>query len=638
MRTYRSVRDHWPILLSSMALFVIALAQSVMAQQINVYFDPGHGQGCVPAGASSCLTGYAEKDANLQVAMTIDTILRSYPYFCTKNTDYYFTRETDICPLWIDRVYNANRIGVGQYISIHHNGGGPSANYTTAFYSETPFTDYNLMGDSIQWGRQTTSLLARKVGLRLAEAMGIDTLHGVICPSAPCDTPLYVLRNTTMPSVLTEASFVSHCPEAHALRDSGRARVEALAIVEGLDSYVDNRGIAVVKNVYSGGDAGLFWIDDRSRSSPHVSVWRQYEQHSLTAQYQQTFPDGSTRTFYRWAEVRDNWPDRRDTSFQRFSYNHDILITVGPEQEYHYYLAFFRGGPYHASFSSIAESLYTGGQYYIPWQCDPGADSTSVAQISIDRSGGTGGYPEVIWQDYFDRDYYRNWTVTGPGTSQGRFRLMFWDYAGNRDSVESELFTIVDCGTLTATDVELTSDNDSTLFLQYECSQDHELSFEVFHWESNAWHSIGILDTSGIAGVNAFHWTLDSSLVGHYDKYRIIGECRRQCGSSGPLLTDTIDVVHQMVNTAPKIIVTSLFENDRNCLEYGSGGHTATLAAYDNEDRDRLTYRWTTTRGHFPGNVKQVTTSCPGVTYYPPIIEEDCHTKSPMRLLTMMFT
>ena len=206
--------------------------------QMYVYFDPGHG-GDDP-GRLTHISGYAEKDINLEVGLELEIMLDVYPSYYTP----VFSRTTDATVYNTQRAYEANGLNCLTLLSIHHNGStNPSVNCTTVLYSTLPECD----GSGNPWlghSRNTTSLFARKVGYRLRD--GFDyTLH----ENSPWDyeDSITVLSRTFMASALSEASFVSNPDEAELFYyGTGHEIVEALSLYIAWLSFVDGQGIGLV--------------------------------------------------------------------------------------------------------------------------------------------------------------------------------------------------------------------------------------------------------------------------------------------------------------------------------------------------------------------------------------------------------
>ncbi len=193
------------------ALLASLIAASTAASLPVVAIDPGHGGddsgavGILPPGAETGLPPrfnaqlrpvIYEKDANLDVAMRLNAWLlaRQFPTLMTRSTDNaggdvpYVNQEADLKA----RTDAANAAAVTLFVSIHQNSA-----HTTASGTET----YLKAG-----APEVTHLLAAGVQRNLVLCLGLPD-RGVK------ERSFYVLRNTTMPSILVEGGFLSAEPD-----------------------------------------------------------------------------------------------------------------------------------------------------------------------------------------------------------------------------------------------------------------------------------------------------------------------------------------------------------------------------------------------------------------------------------------
>jgi len=243
------------------ALAVPRLAAGIPA---DLVLDPGHDVVYSP-GANSAIPGYSEREINLAVAYAfLDTLnfLGGGSTILTRATNY----DTASFPR---RVQIAEEANACAFISIHHNGDTtPSINRTEVYYCIYDTTTY----DGLLRYRDTSSVLGCKVGYKLLNALKLPkSQKQSTWPFIYCDE-VYVLRRTTMASVLTEASYISNPEEAHRFHDSTRVQQEAGAIFHGWRSYKSGGGFAFVHNAYNGGPqfpvhfGVTFWANDRCGS------------------------------------------------------------------------------------------------------------------------------------------------------------------------------------------------------------------------------------------------------------------------------------------------------------------------------------------------------------------------------------
>jgi len=194
-------------LIFGLLLMSILLIFSELLAQGYVCIDPGHG-GTDP-GALGKVYGVKEKDANLTVALALrDKIILSqslYRVFMIRTTDETIYNNV--------RAEMAKDAGAAYFISVHHNSSNDtSVNGTEAYYCNAEYTDSGeWRGIPIMYGARD-STFAKKVRLTLRDSLQhtYRCSPQILCSgSGPCCMSCYtVLKNTTMPSVLSEASFI----------------------------------------------------------------------------------------------------------------------------------------------------------------------------------------------------------------------------------------------------------------------------------------------------------------------------------------------------------------------------------------------------------------------------------------------
>lgn len=190
---------------------VVSLAASPPLAGIKVVVDAGHG-GWDPGAVG--VNGLTEKEINLQVAKALRNCLVEYG-----GATVEMTRVSDVYLSLASRVKIANQSGADRFISVHHNGSVNPNHNGTAVYSATN-------------GSARSHDLRNKVQKRLLEMTGLRDLGANTAN-------FYVLRKTTMPAILTEASFITNPKEEQKLRDPGYLWREAYAIYQGI---VDHMG------------------------------------------------------------------------------------------------------------------------------------------------------------------------------------------------------------------------------------------------------------------------------------------------------------------------------------------------------------------------------------------------------------
>lgn len=197
----------------SMALIGIAATPSHAAPLSGrrIVVDPGHG-GWDPGAKGP--TGLREKDVNLRVATSLRNILVEYGGAQVK-----MTRTDDRYLALTERARIANAWGGQRFISIHHNANNNRAINGTEVYSHT----------NSSWASKD---LRNKVQARLVQRMGLRNIGAKTANFS-------VLRNTHMPSILTEASFISNPYEEARLKNPSYVWKQAFAIYQGV---VDHMG------------------------------------------------------------------------------------------------------------------------------------------------------------------------------------------------------------------------------------------------------------------------------------------------------------------------------------------------------------------------------------------------------------
>lgn len=179
---------------------------------VKVVVDAGHG-GWDPGAVG--VKGLTEKQINLQVAQALRNCLVEYG-----GATVEMTRVNDTYISLADRVKKANNSGAHRFISVHHNGSVNPAHNGTAVYSA-------------KVASASSHDLRNKVQKRLLQMTGLRDLGANTAN-------YYVLRNTKMPAILTEASFITNPREEEKLRDPGYLWREAYYIYKGIVDHMGN--------------------------------------------------------------------------------------------------------------------------------------------------------------------------------------------------------------------------------------------------------------------------------------------------------------------------------------------------------------------------------------------------------------
>lgn len=186
--------NSFPALALAAAILVTALAGTLVmttptdaagAQSmtgVRIAIDPGHG-GKDPGAVGP--TGLTEQSVNLQVAQHLQNCLEEYG-----NATTMLTRTSDTYVPLIERANKANSWGAHRFISIHHNG------HTNKWVNGTEVYSYTR-------GSNQSHDLRDKIQDRLIQVYGLKDLRAKTASFS-------VLRNSAMPAVLTEASFITN--------------------------------------------------------------------------------------------------------------------------------------------------------------------------------------------------------------------------------------------------------------------------------------------------------------------------------------------------------------------------------------------------------------------------------------------
>ncbi len=169
--------------------------------------DAGHGGADTGAVGP---TGLREKDVNLQVAYRLKGMLEA------AGAEVLMTRTDDSYVGISERYQMANAWGANRFISIHHNAmlNQPGVNGTETLVCNGASNESVLLANAVQ---------AELVGELGLPNRGIKYRSDV-----------GVLKNTAMPAILTEASFISNPQEEQRLRDPAYLEREAAAIMRGI--------------------------------------------------------------------------------------------------------------------------------------------------------------------------------------------------------------------------------------------------------------------------------------------------------------------------------------------------------------------------------------------------------------------
>ncbi len=187
----------------------------------TILIDPGHG-GKDPGAIGPNYT--YEKNNTLAIALALNDVL------IQAGAQVILTRDKDISPATnyseIEdlqaRVNLANKSNVNLLISLHNDSSAnPDIQGTTVYFSK----DNPKQNESLQ--------LANSIQFAVTDTVK-TTNRGIK------EAGFYILRNTTMPSILLEAAFISNLYEEARLQNPTFQKNLANAIFQGIYNYFNN--------------------------------------------------------------------------------------------------------------------------------------------------------------------------------------------------------------------------------------------------------------------------------------------------------------------------------------------------------------------------------------------------------------
>ncbi|MCX6830104.1 MAG: N-acetylmuramoyl-L-alanine amidase [candidate division Zixibacteria bacterium] len=301
------------------------------ASAFKVCVDPGHGG--EDGGAPSAITGYNEKDVNLQIAILLKDSLE----MGSLTGNYRFTRLTDTFIQLEDRPAIANTYEADAFLSIHHNGStNPTVQYSWGYYCNMDTIPY---GPYVGWTRKTTPHFAQKVLYLIRRAFRYAWNEPIAQNEA-------VLRMSYMASTISEASFISQPAEAQKFfnNEDGHRENEAWALVSAIYSYWAAQGIAYVDYIYQNpeyADSFALRVDGWDYKAPYRDCWMPGEYHGLEAA--PFIKDGYYYQFHHW-EHRLYFSGV--LLFQTTDNPYEFFVDQAPGDTAHWYRAIFTGGPF----------------------------------------------------------------------------------------------------------------------------------------------------------------------------------------------------------------------------------------------------------------------------------------------------
>ena len=213
--------------LTFMANFSAAEASSMPITQKTVIVDAGHGG---DDGGAIGIDGTVEKDINLDIALTLEKILKFYGF------NVIMTRTQDVmtCDDGLDSLRKRkisdihNRFELMRknpdaiFISVHQNKLEDSSQHgTQVFYSGNDERSKEL-AEAIQ---TSVTLTLQRKNDRVVKKSG---------------SGIYLLYHAKIPAVLVECGFISNSDEVKKLKDESYRMKLAILIADGLLKYLSN--------------------------------------------------------------------------------------------------------------------------------------------------------------------------------------------------------------------------------------------------------------------------------------------------------------------------------------------------------------------------------------------------------------
>ena len=222
----------------------------------TIVIDPGHG-GKDPGARGQ--RGTEEKDITLKVALKLRNLLSKQP-----GVRVLMTRERDQFVELEDRAKFANEQGADLFVSIHVNSHPQRSVKGIEIYHFGEAKDQRalevaarengtpLNSTGVGWEYLVADLLTAKkieASLELAwtakEAM-VTNLNGHydLVDHGVKTAPFYVLRFTSMPSILAEVAYISNSAEEDLLRTTRFTTRVAEALMEGVNTFLASAKLA----------------------------------------------------------------------------------------------------------------------------------------------------------------------------------------------------------------------------------------------------------------------------------------------------------------------------------------------------------------------------------------------------------
>lgn len=420
--------------------------------------DPGHGGpaasqtnnggGYNQGNGASGPNGTAEQWINLNVAYRLQDEFLYSPYYCV------LTRTSDTQNVsYLARYSMARNLDACAFLSIHHNGLALGNQGTEVVWCGDQL-DTN--GDPRREDARDTSF-AKKVLYKLLDRFEYTNRCSVMNQANPmagcqdCSGDPIVVKNVYTAHVLSEASNINNATEEALFSSelSQHTLDEASALFEAFASYATGQGFGRIEYRYIGksvNDQPSVLVDFREWGVPYERTWQVNDAHVIEAL--SFAKNGYTYSFHHWIEE---------------NYTHGFLIQDYPANPwylsvnlsldaYHYYVAYFKGGPFNFDILEPNQGityLTPGTSQQIKWGAPGGVFDACSLKVAFSSNGGS------TWQDVTTNPIhyhhnspplanqgYINWTVPSISAGNCRLRLIYWDFVGNRDTTISHSFAI----------------------------------------------------------------------------------------------------------------------------------------------------------------------------------------------------
>lgn len=191
---------------------------------VSIVVDPGHG-GNDPGKVG--VTGALEKDINLQIAVKLSDYLKE------KGMETVLTRETDIS-LAEEGASSTQVSDLKKRVEIIEE----ETPEMTVSIHQNSYTDSSVSGAQVFYYGQSQE------GKQLAEAIQ-ENLAGTLDPSnkreAKANESYYILKRTSVPTVIVECGFLSNPEEESLLQDEEYQDKLVEAIYKGIEAYLNEK-------------------------------------------------------------------------------------------------------------------------------------------------------------------------------------------------------------------------------------------------------------------------------------------------------------------------------------------------------------------------------------------------------------